>query len=234
MNLLAVAAVGVCIVTGCSLRNDYELITFLFTGVPPLEELQAPTDVLPPDEEGKILQMVAAEEEEQQPEELPPALYKHAPFAENNCDACHNPGGANQLFTEPRKLCFRCHEDFGQSFPWVHGPVAVGFCNACHEPHQSKNEFLLVSKSGDICFKCHLKQDIFATTYHEAARSELCVGCHDPHGSTDRWLLKEGTEPLKRGLQGIQDVLVPPDSRARPDDLAGYEEPETRQKTPGI
>jgi predicted CXXCH cytochrome family protein len=178
-------ALGFLVVAGCNRQARYEVLTFFFTGVPPLEGTEKPSDEAPQGAGGLKQDAVARAETK-----TPPPLHKHKPFEEGNCSACHEANKGNRLFNEPQKLCLRCHEDFASSFPWVHGPVAVGLCNTCHESHESRNEFLLISTSREICFECHVREDIFITPYHSGVRVALCTDCHDPHGGSDRWLLK--------------------------------------------
>jgi predicted CXXCH cytochrome family protein len=186
-----VLAAGAWAIIGCSRQARYEVLTFFFTGVPPLEESQGSTV---PSLEAKGPAEAGAEPaepgQEEEKEEEVAARYKHAPFEAGDCDSCHNPERANRLYNEGEGLCFRCHEDFSQTLPWVHGPVAVGYCKACHEPHESMNKFLLISKSQDICFRCHLNVDVSTASYHEAVGPKTCLDCHSPHGSADRWLLQ--------------------------------------------
>lgn len=185
---------------GCSRQTRYEVLTFFFTGVPPLEGEKAPSQSVSPEEGATKTAAV----EQTVPEASRP-MEKHPPFAEGNCDACHNPSEGNKLYKEP---CFRCHKSFAATYKWVHGPAAVGFCNTCHEPHQSRNEFLLISKSTEICFKCHVKADIFSTPYHEKVRNRVCFDCHNPHGGPDRRFLKEGILPSQSGSsenRGLQE-----------------------------
>jgi predicted CXXCH cytochrome family protein len=175
-------------VSGCSRETRYKTLTFFFTGVPPLDNSDAPAQAVQGQQESG--QTVLAEDIPKQ--ELLP-FKKHPPFAEGKCGACHNTANGNKLFTEPEKLCFRCHENFADEYHWVHGPAAVGSCNQCHEPHQSRNEHLLISRTQDICFKCHRRADILSQTYHMFGQETLCTDCHSPHGGSDRRLLKVQT-----------------------------------------
>jgi len=180
---------------GCSRQTRYEVLTFFFTGVPPLEETEAPAEQAAPSE--AATQQIASAKTENAESRLP--LVKHAPFEAGECDACHEVARANQLFTTPEKLCFRCHGDFAREYAWVHGPVAVGFCNTCHAPHESRNQSLLLSTSFELCLKCHQEEDVFSQPYHEISTDTTCTQCHDPHGSEDRWLLrKNGDAPRTR------------------------------------
>jgi predicted CXXCH cytochrome family protein len=189
----------------CSRETRYKTLTFFFTGVPPLDGAAAPAskDINQPESSQGVT--VA----EKPAEELAP-FKKHPPYAEGQCDACHDTASGNKLFTEPEKLCFRCHESFEDEYQWVHGPAAVGSCNQCHEPHQSRNEHLLISKSHDICFKCHKKEDILSRDYHQFDQETLCIDCHSPHGGADRTLLKaQKAETGSLGEKGSEDQSAP-------------------------
>jgi predicted CXXCH cytochrome family protein len=218
-SLLLMVAVGVScgvVVFGCSRQTRYEVLTFFFTGVPPMEEPGETSGTpIPPGESDEIMVAEATQAESSA------EMRKHAPYEEGNCNACHDPGGGNTLFNEPNKLCFRCHEDFVQAFSWIHGPVAVGFCNTCHEPHESRNEYLLISTSAEICFNCHASQDIYRSSYHRDTSGQSCVVCHNPHGGDNRWLLKGSDRPLQPGSPGIPEI--PHDSGFEPGQAAGYE-----------
>lgn len=223
---LCIIILGASLATGCSRQARYEVLTFFFTGVPPLDQAGQDSEAETPEKEAEPVGLARVEKKTG-----PPPLIKHAPFQEGNCNACHEFGQSNLLFNEPQELCFRCHEDFAQSFPWVHGPVAVGFCNTCHEPHESENEFLLISTSQDICFTCHLKQDILNTAYHTSAGESSCTDCHDPHGGADRWFLREEDAPLASKPLEIGKMQRKPGIYA--ESVAGYGASETGRENPG-
>ena len=115
---------------------------------------------------------------------------KHKPFAEKNCNGCHNFKGANMLLKPKDQLCFMCHTDFIKG-SYVHGPVSVGDCLACHLPHDAKYPSLLQQPKSEICAKCHVEERIAINMHKEVISHNMeCVDCHDPHSSDVRYFLR--------------------------------------------
>lgn len=114
---------------------------------------------------------------------------RHAPFAEGNCDACHEAKGSTKLSSPMPELCLTCHEGIEKqlALPSVHAPAKAGQCIACHGPHTANNDKLLVGKPPALCRQCHdLKVE--GKVHTPFAQGE-CAKCHAPHGSTEPSLL---------------------------------------------
>ncbi|MEZ5063781.1 MAG: cytochrome c3 family protein [bacterium] len=142
-------------------------------------------------------------------------IYRHSPYEEKDCEACHALEGAwpvgsgdtavfgkARLRARPDELCYECHddmtadalrEDVGEV---VHAPLEDGECLECHDPHQSRFPSLL--KRGDpfenVCFECHDGDDVLESEPHATLTEDRrrCVLCHDPHASSRTALLKPG------------------------------------------
>ena len=119
------------------------------------------------------------------------------------CESCHGPGSAHvegggdksKIFTfkgakseEITKTCMTCHEskvaqrDFMRS---VHNENGVA-CTSCHSVHNSKLEYLLVSKQPELCYSCHREQRAdFQKTFRHRVNEGLikCTDCHNAHGT---------------------------------------------------
>ena len=199
---------------GCSRQTKHKVLTFFFTGVPPLEEEKKP-----------VKEIDTSEVKKKMAEKV--TLYSHTPWASGKCDRCHknavsfgvpgqkkaqkvfHKGGGmpGKLILPKKELCILCHEPMSPSKAYAEGlylhPVtAEGECNACHDPHQSKNPNILLEKREKICVSCHLKEDVLDPV--EACKTDDCLSCHNPHMGKDRLLLtKDFTEvPQKVTFNG--------------------------------
>lgn len=114
----------------------------------------------------------------------------HRPWAEKDCQGCHNFQAENKLHLPKNEICYLCHKNFIQG-EFVHGPVSVGSCLACHDPHSSDHPSLLRESLETICFKCHLEERLTKAMHEKIiANGMLCVDCHDPHSRNIRYFLK--------------------------------------------
>jgi predicted CXXCH cytochrome family protein len=113
---------------------------------------------------------------------------EHEPYAEKQCDACHDPRATNALVMPKRELCFQCH-DFQPFQRYVHGPLAAGGCLLCHDPHSSPYRHLLLSASDGFCLSCHARADLRPVDGHQAPRTD-CTSCHLAHMSDKKYLLR--------------------------------------------
>jgi predicted CXXCH cytochrome family protein len=157
----------------CTGPRGHRILTFLFDGVPPLEEPGAAAAGRPGAAPGG-------------PAAVPARA--HGPYAAKMCEGCHETGRGNALVVPADQLCGRCHVlDLGKKY--VHGPLNAGGCLLCHDPHESKSPYLLVAESGAFCLGCHDRWSLGPTEGHEAA-GPSCTFCHEAHMSDRRYLLK--------------------------------------------
>ncbi len=192
---------------GCDRHTRHKVLTFFFTGVPPLEEgKKAP-------EEGK--EVAEAQKVQKKRRLISKAIpFSHGPYAARLCDGCHDTsptvdfrrstrrqaGGIGRtrrgIIVAPiKELCTECHtyksaQRAYEEGLWLHGPVAEGNCVICHSPHESPNPYLLRVKSEEICIGCHSEGYIVNTAVHSGSRD--CLSCHNPHLGKDMLLLVEG------------------------------------------
>lgn len=159
---------------GCNATTRYQVLSFLFDGVPPPQA--AP----------------AVDQQQTAAAGTAPARqvgYRaHGPYAAKLCNACHNSGATNALLLPREELCFQCHE-LKLNKKYIHGPLASGGCLACHDPHSSQYRYFLVSESDDFCFRCHDAEMVARNTAH-AGMQQQCTTCHDAHMSDKRYLLR--------------------------------------------
>lgn len=128
-------------------------------------------------------------------DKFPPKKYTHAPVADGECIACHNPHGSDNKFLlaeKGSKLCFNCHDDEIIKGKFVHGPAAVGGCIACHEPHTSDYEKNLRATGPDLCFMCHIEkaEAVRTAAFVHSPVEEDCTGCHNPHSAPKEFFLQ--------------------------------------------
>jgi predicted CXXCH cytochrome family protein len=108
---------------------------------------------------------------------------KHAPFADKDCSACHDPAG-NVPATVA--ACAECHENT-KGFQHAHnagrtGEKAneLGLCLDCHSPHAGHDNLLVRPSETATCVQCHDRREFNRKTVH-AALEEGCTTCHDVH-----------------------------------------------------
>ncbi|MEK6528566.1 MAG: cytochrome c3 family protein, partial [Nitrospirota bacterium] len=120
--------------------------------------------------------------------------FTHAPVANGECIACHNPHGSQykfQLVAQGGDLCFNCHDKKLVSGKYAHEPAAAGECIACHAPHTADYEKNLKAKGPALCFTCHTEQaEAFqkAKVIHKPV-DEDCTNCHNPHSAEKKFML---------------------------------------------
>ena len=206
-------------ISGCDKYARHKVLTFFFTGVPPVDgevEPQSENSVYRPltleqRRELKRLEAKRVKEAQRVPS------YAHGPFASGQCHLCHSTassatfrqfvrqesgtagrktaGVTARLIMDENKLCVHCHAEksvdvaYGKGL-WVHGPVSKGICTVCHSPHQSPFQYMLLGgESENMCEKCHIEGFIMETEDHQ--KDEACTACHNPHVGKDRYLLKK-------------------------------------------
>ncbi|MBI4687607.1 MAG: hypothetical protein HY756_07475 [Nitrospirae bacterium] len=208
MTGLAIMVTLIMLTAGCDRYARHKVLTFFFTGVPPLDEEKKSGKK----EEGKA---PLAKKKRTESGAVKVVSFTHGPFAAGQCNLCHDikasvgfrgldkgkkdsgsvpdlgqavPG---RLVTSLQELCVDCHiQKTTTEAGWVHGPVANGNCVICHSPHRSKFQYMLLKeKSVDLCGQCHSKENLIATDDHK--KGEECVSCHNAHAGKNRFLLKK-------------------------------------------
>lgn len=203
--LLLACALGACLLTGCNPVTRYKVLTFFFTGVPPMGEEEK-------DEEET--QVVVARVEKKRSVVVQATRYTHGPYASNQCFLCHETSasggfrgfgkkqeaakaGAGQvsgkLVAPVGELCAGCHESKSvasayQAGLWVHGPVSTGYCVLCHGPHAGPEPYMLLKKADALCTECHAEGLVSKRAEHQEMRD--CLKCHNAHLGRDSRLLR--------------------------------------------
>ncbi len=199
--------VGLCIVfivllQSCNKHTRYRVLTFFFTGVPPIYEEK---------KEEKVLEKPVT------PEIAPQTvLYSHTPYVNRECYKCHKtdtvfriPGEVKSkvstfkkgrdmpgpLIIEAEKICMGCHTyksplNSDPNKLWIHTPTAEGNCSKCHNPHQSSLPFMLSKIDNVLCIECHYPGSIKQNKSHEDENA-MCLSCHNPHVGKNKMLLKK-------------------------------------------
>ncbi len=182
---------------GCDKYSRHEILTFFFTGVPPIAV-----------DEEQVKLTYSKKTEEAKPTNWPSV---HGPYAAKECDQCHimqgifteKTSGAipsfedlpQELLLPKNEICMECHttKSFASASTrelWIHGPVSVGMCKTCHHHHQSGFPYLLLKESSiELCSQCHIEELISDIDDH--LRDLECTVCHNPHVGKNRFLLKK-------------------------------------------
>ncbi len=197
---------AISFLTGCNTVTGHKVLTFFFTGVPPLGEKEKP------DEETKPVAGIT----KQRAVIVKATLYSHGPYAANECFRCHEvsasggfrgfgkkeeaagalakPGIVPGKMVAPLlELCIGCHDTksplrAANKGLEVHGPVSAGYCIVCHAPHAGPEPFMLLKKPDELCVECHARGMVFNQIAHKEKRD--CITCHNPHLGKDHRLLK--------------------------------------------
>lgn len=217
MNALKRNSAAVCLLAaslcftaaqGCDRYARHAVLTFFFTGVPPLTEENRNA------REQEFVTTAKADKVRKQRVTFKPEVFSHGPFASGECGQCHEtsetagfrtagadeaPAAAKKasvtgrLVAPLRELCAACHESKSARFAQnaglrLHGPAGAGLCTACHSPHSSPNRYSLLKKSDDLCRQCHPERLLVARTIHAAYAG--CLSCHNAHLGKNGLLLK--------------------------------------------
>ncbi len=227
--LLLLVLAPVC---GCERQTQYSILTTLFTGVPPMEELYG---------EGVVKEVIT---EEKATDKSKLFRFQHPLWAARNCAACHTADVRMPLvLVEPAdnlsdndsneipvadlnlpldKLCVNCHRDKTarraiRDRLWLHQPVAQGNCLACHTPHESSHQNLLRSSPETICITCHKPEQLQKQCDGEITakmRTKGCLDCHTSHMGKNRKLLSQEYQEVK--ILAASAPLSPPAATASP------------------
>jgi predicted CXXCH cytochrome family protein len=230
-----ILAVLTTFISGCSKETKHKVLTFFFTGVPPLEEEKK--DELEKDKSAKA------------PKQTPTivTVYTHPVTAANLCNECHQTTADFTLFgrrtrtasfqkgavspgplvVDRKELCVTCHKDKSASEAltaglWLHPTSAKGECYACHDPHQSTHQYILLEEPAKICTPCHKEDEMMAKVKDKEAHRQPsdCLSCHNPHLGKDRALLTKDYKEVKHPVGPIPGL---PSSPELPGNLPGEE-----------
>lgn len=120
------------------------------------------------------------------------ALVVHRPYANHECNSCHESVFSQRLVSETADLCQICHKNVFARATFRHAPAESGYCLGCHNPHQAQEKALLTQPARALCLECHAESDFAQVVEHERAGQAACHVCHNPHGSERRYYLREG------------------------------------------
>lgn len=205
--LLLAGGLVMALVTGCNPVTRYKVLTFFFTGVPPMGEEEKPDDEAKP---------VLAKVEKKRSVVVKSTRFTHGPYAANECYQCHEVSGSGgfrgfgkkeeaaasvakagavsgKLVAPMGELCSGCHDSKSPAKAhaaglWVHGPVSTGYCVLCHGPHAGTEPYMLLKKTNALCMECHTEGLVFNRTAHKDKKD--CISCHNAHLGKDSRLLK--------------------------------------------
>lgn len=179
-------------VTACSETTRYRVLSFLFDGVPDPEAVPPPPGYPALGPGGQLISDLPSGSGERTVVRKP--SFPHAPYRDNECNACHNLMSGLLARTPQEGLCQACHPDTPGDTVFLHGPVAVADCFSCHLPHAAFYPKLLTHEPTELCFQCHPSEDLTTGPHHETVPGQACLECHDAHGGSDRFFLKR-SEP---------------------------------------
>lgn len=137
-------------------------------------------------------------------------LDKRSPFAKEQCETCHGPGGDHIEKGEPPRyfgknspatvkesnaICLGCHQDHSRIF-WIGSPHERSdiACMSCHSIHFRDRTLISTEQATGVCYDCHAKQrsDFYKTSAHPIRYKKMgCSSCHNPHGAIGANLLTE-------------------------------------------
>ena len=177
-------AVVVAVSAACSRETTHRVLVFFYDGVPPLDGAAVPA-------EGVMPEPAPGTTTSQQPRQLQARkkMYTLPPYAENNCEGCHNVRNGRLVKSVREGLCQTCHPDKPPKKKYTHGPMAVNGCLMCHHYHKSEYPKVLLADAQTLCFHCHEKRELRTDEHHATIEQELCIDCHDAHGGDDRFFL---------------------------------------------
>ncbi len=236
---ITLLSVLVMALSACDGNRRHQVLTFFFTGVPPLDadKKRVSKDKQPIETIQEMKKLISEQK-----------LYSHPIYAAGQCEQCHRitirfavPGqaGPSAVFRKgggmpgglvrPReKLCIKCHENKSAGSGLtkglrLHPTSAKGACLLCHDPHQSTNTYMLLQKPENICGPCHLEKNIPCglpadMNSPDTAFPNACLSCHNPHMGINRLLLTKDYTEVKKTMAMPPAVagprsVVPPEQR---------------------
>ena len=137
-----------------------------------------------------------------------------SPYAANNCETCHGPGGKHVVIDNnigglvafagknpspvgaQNTMCLQCHQG-GSLIPWhdsLHDAARVP-CTGCHTMHKPSKVMDRASEA-EVCYTCHKKTraQSYQMSSHAIREGKLvCSDCHASHGSFGPFMLKQNS-----------------------------------------
>ena len=103
VHAMAIFAILSMLSLGCSVRKNYKTLSFFFDGVP---DPNAPVH--------RVGRHRRARRRAPNGQPVTMKMYRHKPYAEGKCDACHA-ADKKHLVTVKAELCVKCHAAGGQA-----------------------------------------------------------------------------------------------------------------------
>jgi predicted CXXCH cytochrome family protein len=200
LALLAAGLLAVCIAHfGCSEKDQYQVLSFFFDGVPKpgerVREPGKPTDpnAVRPGGPARVAEEVTI-------------ASAHADYEDRKCFNCHGSDISVEMASLSADVCKKCHKAYFAPEPtdWTHGPVAAGECSICHKAHESEHQALLKAPQPDACLHCH-SSSLLERPYHADIGKRACSVCHDPHLAGNRLLLADSRTYARRKIGQSSD-----------------------------
>ena len=181
---IAYCIIAITLINSCVTERNYKYLSFFFDGVadPSVTEN---IEINLIDSSAQIAQIDSSS--------IKPQLIVHTPYAENECNSCHNKNVMGTYVKPQPALCYQCHVDFNETYESLHGPVSGGYCTSCHDPHKSKISNLLIKEGQELCFTCHESSDLSLGNLHSDIGEKNCIDCHNPHGGANNNYLVNGS-----------------------------------------
>lgn len=182
----AVLLVLAVVLTGCSHQVRHELLTFFFTGVPPLEGEQKPVEATSQpavkDQKTAPTGQSAGASTAFSPPKLQQQYYSHPLWEDGSCAACHQ---VNKLFSLTP----------GEAGGKRQAPAVFYSGGGMPGP--------LLSPKDNLCKGCHTdKTGLRAIRdklwIHNTAAKGNCLACHDAHQSRQAGVLRMPADKLCR------------------------------------
>lgn len=183
--VVLLVAVALCL-GGCDPLTVHKVTSTIFDGVPSLP----PADQYCKDYSEEVHSVEHAGGQKQSLVKGSGTQSEHPPYAEKQCNGCHDKTSESGFVVPLENLCAHCHKGFPAG-EFVHGPVATGACLKCHLPHKSDSPALLVKGKGELCAICHIEPRLAAAMHAKAISNGMfCTDCHDPHSGNNRFFLR--------------------------------------------
>lgn len=144
--------------------------------------------------------------------------YVHLPFAEKQCDVCHEAAKDGRVVLSDgarRDLCLACHSNIqGRMEPakFKHAPLGSDAgCVSCHSPHAATYPHQIRRDPVALCLNCHTDQARARVTkahLHAPVFSMSCLICHEEHGGDRPRRLRAETNTLCLECHGQQAIKI--------------------------